>query len=120
MVLLSVLFQGIFYSLHDSEDLFLLKSLANDLHGDGQTFHLDSVIVSVCTLRNAIELFEAKRSREGIKNAVNMCDGHDAAGVVKLYHATVSERTNAQECSQLTRLNKKVYPQLLTASFIPS
>lgn len=54
LILLPFLVQGIFYALHNGQDLFLLESSTDDLHCYRQTMHLARIIMHIRAFRNAV------------------------------------------------------------------
>ncbi len=117
LVLAAMLVERVFDALHDGDHFFFLEALADDLDADWEAVHLVRVVVLVCSFRNAVQVLKAECEGELVLNAVDMGNGDDATGVVELGWLVIGLEIWVSR--RLTRLKRNVYPQLLTASFIP-
>ena len=97
--------------------MFLLKSLTNNLNSDRETMHLISIVVDIGPFSHPVQPPEPKCIRQLVKISIYTCNGDDAATIIKLL---LCQGRAASRASDLTKLKRKVYPQLLTESFIAS
>jgi len=116
-ILASACFHRVFTSLHACQNLLLFQSPTDNLNTYWQTFHLNRVVVHVRASRHAVQFLDVEARRQLVKNTANFGDGNDAGGVVKL-ESRVSHSQSKRFQSARTKLNRNVYPQLLTAFFM--